>query len=76
VLNGTTVFLPPTRFLSARAEQDLEQDMEQDLDSNELVNVVVILLTLEGWKRESSYLPVSKEKAYRRLETTPGNGNK
>ena len=55
MLNGFTQFyLPPTRFIPAREEQDLEHYV-----SNELVDVATHLPTLEGWKPESSYLPGS-----------------
>jgi hypothetical protein len=45
----TQFYLPPIRFIPARAEQDLEHCIRNDLVASHLP-------TLEGWKPESSHL--------------------
>ena len=53
MLNGITQFYqPPTRFIPARAEQDLEQYIRNDLPTD-----AAHLQTSEGWNLESSYVP-------------------
>ena len=50
---GSQLYLPPTRFIPARAEQDLERYIR-----NELLNVAAHFTDLgrmKGWKLETSY---------------------